>query len=746
MSFNFGPTLLHWMEHNAREAYQAILQADRDSVQRFGGHGNAIAQVYNHMIMPLANRRDKETQVIWGIRDFEYRFQRKPEGIWLAETAVDTETLEVLAEQGLQFTILAPRQAKAIRKIGENTWLPTEGENVPTHRPYLCKLPSGKQIVLFFYQGAISQDIAFKGLLGDGNRFAQSILSSFQPQIHEDQLCHVATDGESYGHHHRHGDMALAYCLETLEQHPEVKLTNYAEYLSHHKPCWEVEIHENSSWSCVHGIERWRAHCSCNSGMHPQWNQHWRGPLRETFDWLRDKLNLVFENEVGLFCQDVWQLRNQYIEVILNRGEQCLETFLRGNCTADLSEKEKTHLLRMLEMQRHALLMYTSCAWFFDEISGIETTQVLQYADRAIQLAESESDIKLEQEFLHRLSQAKGNHVEFPDGASVHKHFVQPSRLTLSRVGSHYAVASLFEDFPESLVICNYKAESAFFERLEAGSFRLAIGRTHVHSIITRSVREFFFAVLWLGEHHIIGNSASFMEEDEFFRMRKEIKEAFGEGQIAEVIGIMQTFFGPDKFSLWKLFKDEQRKVLNLIINKDVQQAEEAFRRIYNQNYNTLSVMNEAGLPIPPALIKNLENVINSDIRHFFENGNLYPARLEKLAEDAIKWNVDLDKEAISYAASAKLFQIVRAIEPGESSLRTLDVLNRVFKVMETLDIDLDIWEFQNEYFRMGIRWKEEEPSSHFKDSRTASEWREKFLQIGKYIRVKIPNSNEVLT
>lgn len=739
ISFNFGPTLLHWMERNAPEAYKAILQADKESIERFSGHGNAMAQVYNHIIMPLASRRDKETQVKWGIQDFTYRFGRKPEGMWLAETAVDTETLEVLAEQGLTFTLLAPRQAKAIKRIGTDSWQEVAGENIPTHRPYSYKLPSGKTIVLFFYNGAVSQDIAFKGILADGGKLANQLIAGFNSEYTENQLMHVATDGESYGHHHRHGDMALAYCLELIDKNPEIHLTNYAEYLSKNTPEWEVEIHQNSSWSCVHGVERWRNNCGCNSGMNPGWHQKWRAPLRETLDWLRDKLYLVYEEEILRFCNQPWLLRDAYITVLLNRNEQTVNAFLETYCTANLTPAERTHILRMLELQRHALLMYTSCAWFFDDISGIETTQVLQYADRAIQLTESETNHRLEQEFLQRIAKAVGNVPEYPDGEVIHKHFVQPSRLTLSRVGSHYAVASLFEDFPETLTSCNYRAESEYYERIEAGSFRLATGKTHIHSLVTQSVRTFFFAVLWLGEHHIIGNSTGHMEEDEFFNMKKEITKAFTDSQVADVIGVMQTFFGPDKFSLWNLFKDEQRKVIRLIINKDVQAAEEAFRRIYYQNYNILSVMDGASIPVPQVLIKNLENVINSDIRHFFENGNMYPSRLEKLANDAIRWKVDLDKTAISFAASTKLYQQMRLLEPNEQTLRTIDTLIRIFDVMNQLDIELDLWEFQNEYFRKGSRYNRDYFQTYFKEEQDAANWLKKFHEIGMHIQVKLP-------
>ncbi|HEX8060029.1 MAG TPA: DUF3536 domain-containing protein, partial [Cyclobacteriaceae bacterium] len=308
ISFNFGPTLLSWMETNDKDTYQAILEADKESIRNFSGHGSAIAQVYNHMILPLANTRDKETQVVWGIRDFEKRFERKPEGMWLAETAVDTESLEILAKHGIRFTILAPRQAKAVRRIGDEEWTEVHEGTVDPRNAYRVNLPSGNTIDVFFYNGSISQGIAFNGLLNDGRRFAQSLMDSFG--LEEDpQLVNVATDGETYGHHHRHGDMALAFCLDHIEKNQEATITNYAEFLSKFPPHFEAQVIENSSWSCVHGVERWRNNCGCNSGGHPGWDQQWRGPLRDALDWLRDTSSQLFEREAGKFLRDPWSAR-----------------------------------------------------------------------------------------------------------------------------------------------------------------------------------------------------------------------------------------------------------------------------------------------------------------------------------------------------------------------------------------------------------------------------------------------------
>ena len=274
ISFNIGPTLLSWMEAKDPDAYRAILEADRLSLERFSGHGAAMAQVYNHIIMPLASTRDKRTQVIWGIRDFERRYRRRPEGMWLAETAVDVESLDIMAEQGILFTVLAPHQARRAKKLTEKrAWDPADEENIDLRRPYLCKLPSGRTIAVFFYDGPVSRAVAFEGLLHNGESLANRLLGAFDRHGSGNQLVHIATDGESYGHHHKFGDMALAYALYYLEQNNRAKLTVYGEYLEKNLPQYEVEVVENSSWSCMHGIERWRDNCGCNSGGKPGWNQ-----------------------------------------------------------------------------------------------------------------------------------------------------------------------------------------------------------------------------------------------------------------------------------------------------------------------------------------------------------------------------------------------------------------------------------------------------------------------------------------
>src|SRR5271170_3353493 len=419
ISFNFGPTLLSWLEENAPRAYRHILEADRRSQLRFGGHGSAMAQVYNHIIMPLASTRDRITQIRWSIADFESRFKRKPEGMWLPETAADSESLELLANHRIRFTILAPSQCARVRPLpdkpkrkavaaaeavdGAKTatvipWQETPNASVDTTRPYLVRLKSGRSIAVFFYDGPRSRAIAFDGLLNSGDEFANRLMGGFRtepPQADgksRAQLVHVATDGESYGHHHRYGEMALSWALKLIEQRGEAKLTNYGEFLKKFPPQYEAQIYEDTSWSCFHGIERWRSDCGCNGGK-IGWNQKWRGPLREALDWLRDSIIPLSEKLAqGLFT-DFWAARDAYIALVLARSDAAhhatapllnADPFLDAQAEHLLDSAERITALKLMEMQRHALLMYTSCGWFFDDISGLETVQIIAYAGRVV--------------------------------------------------------------------------------------------------------------------------------------------------------------------------------------------------------------------------------------------------------------------------------------------------------------------------------------------------------------------------
>ena len=723
ISFNFGPTLLSWMELNAKETYEGILEADRESLKYFGGHGSALAQVYNHIIMPLANARDKETQVIWGIRDFERRFKRKPEGMWLAETAVDYATLEVLAAHHIKFTILAPRQAKAIQKVGEEKWTDVDESTVNTRKAYLCKLPSGKTIYLFFYEGNISQGIAFNGLLNDGKRFAENLVNGIDKNDTGPQLVHVATDGETYGHHHKHGEMALAFCLDYIEKDKQANLINYGQFLDKFPTEYEAQIIEDSSWSCVHGVERWRSDCGCNSGK--GYHQKWRGPLREALDWLRDSVEHIFEKEGGTVLENPWHARNEYINVVLNRSDETVQAFLQHHALPNASENK---ILRILEMQRHAMLMYTSCGWFFDEISGIETIQVMQYACRVVQLASQIGGIDLEPEFIQRLEKAPSNTQE--NGAIVYKKLVVPARTNLKRVGMHFAVSAIFEEEPESLTIFNYSTSNESFIKKEAGEQKLVLSITKVKSLVTKSEKKFAFAVIYLGKHNIIGNISLEMQPDEFAGMQFRMVKAFEEGRLGDVMGIMQQYFGPEKYTIWQMFADEKRKILDMIAQQSLKDLESSLRRTYDTDYTLVNALSNNNLPIPNAYRTTFEYILNADLVNCFQKEKINIKEMERISLELTRWSLKIeDPVKISRLASESIFEEIKRVGADVGNVKRLQRLNRVFPLLEKFNLDPNFYKSQNLYFEI---------STEGKKGTETPEWHEQFVALGFNLGVKV--------
>ena len=423
-SSDWGPTLLDWLEEHAPDTYRRIIAADAASMERFAGHGTAVAHTYNHTILPLSNRRDKWTQIVWGIADFRHRFGRDPEGMWLPETAVDLESLELLADAGIRYTILSPYQAATILDGGE--WVDVVGGSVDTRVPYTVQLFGGKSIDVFFYNGPLSQEIAFNGVLADGAILAKRLVQALGEPNGEARLSHVATDGETYGHHHRHGEMALARAMEDLEADPGVELTTYGAFLAEHPPTRVARIIEGSSWSCAHGVDRWRGDCGCHTGQHPEWNQEWRSHLRAALDYLRDELIDDFESRGATVLLDPWDARDAYIEVILGRSR---EEFLDRHTHEGLSEEQRTLALDLLEIQHRAMLMYTSCGWFFDDISGLEAVFVLRQAGRVVDLARRGLGQDLEPEFLDILDRARSN-MSGQSGRDIYEESVVPFMRT----------------------------------------------------------------------------------------------------------------------------------------------------------------------------------------------------------------------------------------------------------------------------------------------------------------------------
>jgi alpha-amylase/alpha-mannosidase (GH57 family) len=737
VSFNFGPTLLSWIEEKAPRVYEAIRQADRDSAARLSGHGNAVAQAYNHMIMPLGNRRDKATQIRWGVRDFQHRFGRDPEGMWLPETAVDLETLDLLAENGIKFTILAPRQAQRVRRIGGRTWKDVSGDKIDPTRAYQVRLSGRKKMALFFYDGPISRGVAFEGLLNNGEGFANRLISGLSGERDWPQLMHIATDGESYGHHHRHGEMALAFALQHIESKQLAHVTNYAEFLASNPPTHEVEIFENSSWSCVHGVERWKSNCGCNSGGHGDWNQLWRAPLRAALDWLRDEVSSRYESRAREFLKDPWQARDAYIDVLLDRSDETVEQFFQQQASRQLEAADKTTALRLLELQRHAMLMYTSCGWFFDELSGLETVQVMQYAGRVVQIARQVFDTDMESGFLEKLAQAKSNIAQHRDGAEIYRKFVQPASVDLPKLAAHYAISSMFQSYPEKADIYCYSVEREAYVNRAAGAMRLSLGRARCTSRITRDSALLTFGVVYLGGHNITGGVQAFTTPEVYTQLEKELTEAFERADTPEVIRLLDKDFGKDTYSLKSLFRDEQQRILNAILEATVSEVEGANRRLFEQNAPLIKFLADAGMARPRIFTMMSEFALNAQIRRAFEAEPVDREKVESLLREAEAMHVPLDRETLEFAARRKAEKAAEELRRSPQDANVITHLQNIVGAAKLLPFPISLWQVENIVAANADGILSANRSRSEQGDAAAREWVEKFTALADQLRLK---------
>lgn len=700
MSFNFGPTLLTWMERHAPDTYRAILAADTASRARFGGHGSAIAQVYNHLIMPLANLRDKRTQVRWGIADFMHRFHRKPEGMWLSETAVDTETLEVLAEEGIAFTILAPRQAARVRPIGGGDWVDVRGGRIDPSMPYRANLPSGRSIVIFFYDGPVSQAVAFERLLSSGEHFAGRLASAFDVRRTWPQLAHIATDGETYGHHHRHGEMALAFALRFMEAHSLAKLTNYGQHLERFPPTHEISILEETSWSCAHGVERWRSDCGCRAGSPPDFTQAWRKPLREALDWLRDVTGIFFERLGTRFFPDPFAARDAYIAVILDRSAATVERFLAEYAHPTLSEAQKSDALALMELGRNAMLMYTSCGWFFDDLSGIETIQILQYAGRVVELGEELFGESLEGPFLDRLAKARSNLSEMGDGRRLWDRYVSRARVDLLAVTAHYALSVGLVENEAPSTYC-YDVALSDLQTYQSNGKRLLLGRTHVTSRLTRASERHSFAVLLLGEHRVAGGVRR--ERDALTHAAEcdELVRAFAAGDLDATMRIFYRSCERSIDSLDRVFRDDQRRIVERLLAPTLLEVENVQRSLYERNAPLLRRLALLRSPTPKTLLVAAEVVIGADLMRAASSCPPDVASMRTLIAQAKEQDVRVDRASIAFVLGRSIEQLVLRLNEEPEDVKLYSAVDEVVEFARRYGFSVDLWRAQNVFYRL---------------------------------------------
>jgi alpha-amylase/alpha-mannosidase (GH57 family) len=736
ISFNFGPTLLSWMENSAPDLYHAVLTADQESLRRFNGHGSALAQAHSHIIMPLANARDKYTQVYWGMRDFEYRFGRRPEGMWLPETAVDLETLDIMADLGLTFTILSPTQAASFRWPGAEQWQDVGDNTIDTTRAYRIQLPSGRSFVLFFFDGDISRAVAFERLLSNGDYFAHRLLEGFS-ESEEPQLVNIATDGETYGHHQPMGDMALAFALRTFENTDGVQLTNYSAFLAAHPPQHEVSIFENTAWSCFHGVGRWFEDCGCNSGMHAGWNQKWRRPLRAALDWLRDNVNPLYEAEAGRLLKDPWLARNEYIAVALKRSNRNVEDFFREHAQQPLDPADQTAVLKLMELQRHCMFIYTSCGWFFDELSGIETMQVIQYAGRLLQLASDLFEQDLEEPFLQRLSQAHSNIPEHADGRNIFEKWVRPAMIRLKEVGAHFAISSLFSEYQEHNRLYCFQTSLRAYHRSEAGRAKLAVGRVTVSSVVTREAAEFLFGVLHMGDHNISCGLCEYQDVRGFRSTQRELSNAFDQGDFPDVMRKLDQHFGGSFFSIKTLFKDEQRRIMDIILQSTVNDALSVYRAVYEPNVPLLRFLKGASSTTPKALMIAGELVLNHTLQQEFASPELNFDTIADLLQQADLAMIRLDAPSLEFKFR-KNIEILAAEFEQSPDYPQLDHLAAAVELVYLLPFDVNLRKVQDIHFTVGQRiWKKRVRQAR-KGHVDSVRWTERFAHLGEKLLIRM--------
>ncbi|MDY6937224.1 MAG: DUF3536 domain-containing protein [Cyanobacteriota bacterium] len=608
LSFNIGPTLMTWLEAYDRQVYEKILEADRKSCERLNGHGNAIAQAYNHIILPLANERDKYTQIRWGIEDFRSRFGRDPEGMWLAEAAVDYPTLDALVAEGIKFIVLAPSQVERCRSMPTESdphpeWHAVGGGQIDPTRPYRCYLKTQPDayIDIFFYDGPISRDMGFNDVLESSHNFAGRLGLAVRGDFRPAQLISVATDGETFGHHKQGKEKCLAYCFSREFPQRGWTVTNFAHYLALNPPTWECELKSVTAWSCAHGVDRWQDDCGCGGGG--EWHQKWRRPLRDSLNWLRDRLVEIYEAEGRRLLTDPWQARDEYVEVILDRRPETIEGFLERHQTHPLDESERVDALRVLEMQRHSLLMFTSCGWFFEELSRPEGVQILRYAARAIELAGEVNGVDLEPEFIDRIAQAPSNVVKmFADGADVYRKRVKTSQISIDRVAAHYAISSLFTTYGERGRVYCYDTHQIDYQLQRLGVLTLAVGQLQLTSVVTQETARLVFGVLHLGGLDFHCCIQPFSNRLAYTQLKQTLLDTLQNASAAQIVLAMNEYFDGESFGPQDLFAEERQRIVQLLNQETLGRLDRLYSQVYRENYSILVAFHQNELPVPQEL------------------------------------------------------------------------------------------------------------------------------------------------
>ncbi len=715
LSFDFGPTLMAWLEKHVPWVIHRLVEADQRSAQRLAGPGNAMAQAYHHIILPLANRRDKETQIAWGMAEFRHRYGRNPDGLWLPETAVDYETLSLLAEAGIRFTILAPHQAARWRFVeGESTiWRDVRDGSIPYGRAYRCRCPNGKWIHLFFYNAKIARGIAFERLLEHSSRLLVALGEGFaDPEVPPDEawLVHAATDGESYGHHFKFGDMALAAAFQALEKDSFTEVVNYAAFLDRFPVRAEVEIVPETAWSCAHGVGRWCTDCGCHSGAHPEWHQKWREPLREALDTVRDTLGRHFEKEAAKRLRDPWAARNDYIHVLLKGAEE-KEAFFQRHQLKPLGPEDRRQVLELMEMQKETMAMYTSCGWFFDDVSGLETQIILAHACRAMELGLRTGAPHFEDSFLKILEKAPSNLSEMGNGALVYRRLVLPKRVSAQRVCAGAAMEALALRVPTRERIHVFAVRALQERFLCEYPVPCQMGIMEVEDLRTERTARFGYAAIHFGGLDLRVSVKPMEDLASFDPLVRSLQTCAVEGT-ASMLRCLDELPEAEAYSLKDVPEDVRMGIAYSLAQDHLHFYTEFQKRFFNAHQGLLWSLREWGIALPSDIKDSVRRILERQIldvlEPLFQEGTLEEgrfrenggegtfrrqtllARLEFLRLSLASWGVPQELPEVHRALTQAVRKELRRLL--DSQRLSLERLCLLVEVAQTLQVAFRDW------------------------------------------------------
>lgn len=704
LNFDIGSTLINWLKEYNLETYQRIIDADKRSMELNNGHGNALAQVYNHIIMPLADKKDQITQIRWGIDDFKHHFGRMPEGMWLAETGINLETVKLLIDQGIKFTVLSPFQAEKVKGFFDNNWKDvTDGSIDPTQPYRIYPYDEDRSLFLdvFFYDAPISSAVSFEHLLKNSHGFADRLNSSSSLSHGRPALINISTDGESYGHHEPFGDMCLAYFFKVLAPKYNFKVINYANFLNMYSPTKEVVLKTGSdnngtAWSCSHGVGRWKEDCGCSTGAPADWNQKWRKPLREGLNTLRDECWDIYHNIAEEFFQDTLDARNNYYKLF--SGIISEKDFWKQNLKIKVNEPKKVTLLKLLESQRYSQLMFTSCAWFFADISGIETVQVIKYAHMAAQYAGEFSEKDLGDVLRNYLLEADSNLGESHSGKTILDEWVRPYDLTAKKAINQYLNnAAIFKDLkPRQIYLFDLQPEIIYEANINDEYYIFA----NIKTKHLRTKEEVIVSAVCISKQDKV---ETFVSDVVVNNLEEIHQKTCNSTDKARQKLINQNF--PNNLGLKDLNFEESSKVMDYLWDKQFNKLIAALYDIYGECDDLVSATIKMGGFIPHEIKIVLQDIMSAkyykdliEIKEFTDE-SIKPLKDTMNICKSLK--LDINKEqAKTYLAefSAKIMQDLYK-KPTKANLkyafnflRTIEELEIIFNKTDAENMAFDLF------------------------------------------------------